>query len=154
MLSPASNSCSLSEHPVCRMKQILPLWDTPAHVSSSHTFLTVSCFCPRHLWHHMWRHTGDPRGIPVARQTLHDFQRLQLRLVNGIKIRPENKTDWKHTHTITGKEKWSLLTRPPATPGIHSSPLLSCGALQKVELVWLSPPHIHWPTLSSTAGRN
>lgn len=139
MLSPASNSCSLSEHTACKMKQILaPLRHTGTcqqqpHVSDCFLFL-------RHLWHHMWHHTGDPRGIPVAGQMWHDFQRLQLRLVNRIKIRPENMTDWKHTHTITGKERCSLLTRPPATAGIHSSPLLS---------LWSSPESWTGVTLPS-----
>lgn len=126
-----------------KMRQVLPLWHTGIHhglscLSGSFLLLPASPVTSRRR----------SEGIPVAGQKWLQHNWSALCTWPG-----ENQHECTCAcaraytamqNTITGKGKCSLqwTSVPPATPGIPPSPCYHRGALQKVELVWLtsSPP--------------
>lgn len=126
-----------------KMRQVLPLWHTGIHhglscLSGSFLLLSASPVTSRRR----------SEGIPVAGQKWLQHNWSALCTWPG-----ENQHECTCAcaraytamqNTITGKGKCSLqwTSVPPATPGIPPSPCYHRGALQKVELVWLtsSPP--------------
>lgn len=129
-----------------KIMQILPFWRT----SIRHW---LSCLSGCFLLLPASPVTSHRRseGIPVAGQKWQVFLRLQHNWSALCTWPGENQHECMcaHAHTdiqnmITGKGKCSLqLTSvPPATPGMPPSHCYHCGALQRVELVWLtsSPP--------------